>query len=104
MVTSQPDSQPARLALGCAWLEAGEPDKARAILLPLSRSKGCIADAARKAVADAKRMKMLGRSPPQYVRQLFDQFARTYDDNMTQNLNYRAPAILRSLAMLVIAP
>jgi predicted TPR repeat methyltransferase len=48
-------------------------------------------------------MKAADRSPPGYVRHLFDQFSAGYDAVMLGELNYRAHLILRELADLVLA-
>jgi predicted TPR repeat methyltransferase len=91
----------ARHALGLAWLEAGEPDRAIEILLTLSESTFA-ADAAEK-LALARAMKVENRSPPGYVRHLFDQFSSDYDARMLGALDYRGHVILRELADLVLA-
>jgi predicted TPR repeat methyltransferase len=95
-----PDFAPARHALGFAWLEAGEPDRAIEILSALSGTP-LAADAADK-VAEARVMKEAKRSPPGYVRHLFDQFSADYDTRMMGMLDYRAHLILRELADLLL--
>lgn len=85
----------ARHALGRAWLEAGEPDKALQELAHL--------DEVEDDVARAEAMKAQARSDAGYVRHLFDQFAADYDQRMISQLGYAAPAILRGLADLVMA-
>lgn len=88
----------ARFALGCAWLDAGEPDKALEAFSYLEEDK----DVAPK-VAQARVMKAAPRSDAAYVRHLFDQFSSDYDKRMIGQLGYRAPLILRELADLVMA-
>ena len=87
-------SADARHALGCAWLEAGEPDKALQEFAHLADVESDIA----RAMA----MKEQTRSDAGYVRHLFDQFAADYDRRMISQLGYAAPSILRGLADLVI--
>jgi predicted TPR repeat methyltransferase len=91
------DNEEARYGLGCAWLEAGEPEKAL-------ESFTALADAPQVAakIAQAGAMRVAPRSNARYVRHLFDQFSSDYDSRMIGQLNYRAPAILRELADLVI--
>jgi predicted TPR repeat methyltransferase len=90
-----------RFLLGCAWLEAGEPEKA------LQAFHEIPADAAAsfvlpEKIAEAEQMRALSRSNARYVRHLFDQFATDYDARMIGQLGYSAPHILRELAQLVI--
>jgi predicted TPR repeat methyltransferase len=99
-VRLDPGFAAARHALGLAWLEAGEPDRAIETLSTLAASPFA-ADAADK-LALAQAMKAAGRAPPGYVRHLFDQFSTGYDAVMLGELNYRAHLILRELADLVL--
>ncbi len=95
-----PAFDPARYALGLAWLEAGEPDRATEILSALAEGQFA-ADAAEK-LSLARAMKESNRSPPGYVRHLFDQFSAHYDARMLGALDYRGHLILRELADLVL--
>ncbi len=88
------ESVAARHALGLAWLAAGEPEKA---LESLRRLDGVEAE-----TAAAHAMLARPRSDPDYVRHLFDQFARDYDARMLGALSYRGHEILRELSELVI--
>ena len=88
----------ARFALGCAWLEAGEPDKALDCFSHLEED-----DEVAPKIAAARAMKAAPRSDAGYVRHLFDQFSIDYDSRMIGQLTYRAPQILRELAGLVMA-
>jgi predicted TPR repeat methyltransferase len=88
----------ARYALGCAWLEAGEPDKALEAFSHLEEDEDLKAK-----IAQAQAIKVRSRSDAGYVRHLFDQFSADYDARMTGQLTYRAPQILRELADLVMA-
>ena len=92
-----PDLTEARLALGRAWLAAGEPERALDAIaaLGLSAESG---DIARHADA----MRSRARSDAGYVRHLFDQFAANYDARMRGELSYAAPEILKQLASLVM--
>lgn len=87
----------ARFALGCAWLEAGEPDKALESFSHLEEDE----EVAPK-IAEARAMKERPRSDAGYVRHLFDQFSADYDERMIGQLGYRAPQILRALFDLVM--
>src|SRR4249919_3320925 len=78
----------ARLALGCAWLEAGEPDKALEAFDKLEED-----DEVAQKIAAARAMKTQQRSDAGYVRHLFDQFATDYDQRMIGQLGYSAPRI-----------
>lgn len=88
----------ARFALGCAWLEAGEPDKALEEFDHLEED-----EETRPRIAAARAMKAQQRSDAGYVRHLFDQFAADYDQRMIGELGYAAPRILRELADMVMA-
>ena len=88
----------ARFALGCAWLEAGEADKAFEAFDQLEEDE----ETAPK-IAQARAMKAQPRSDAGYVRHLFDQFATDYDQRMIGQLGYAAPQILRGLADMVMA-
>jgi predicted TPR repeat methyltransferase len=87
----------ARFALGCAWLEAGEPDKALESFSHLEEDE----EVAPK-IAGARAMKDRPRSDAGYVRHLFDQFSADYDARMIGQLGYQAPQILRALFDLVM--
>jgi len=86
----------ARFVLGCAWLEAGEPDKALESFSHLEEDE----EVAPK-IAEAHAMKERPRSDAGYVRYLFDQFSADYDERMIGQLGYQAPKILRALFDLV---
>jgi predicted TPR repeat methyltransferase len=92
-----PEDSQARFGLGRAWLEAGEPEKAL-------ESFAALADTPQVAVkiAQCDALHAAPRSNANYVRHLFDQFSSDYDSRMIGQLNYRAPAVLRELADLVI--
>ena len=92
-----PENDAARYWLGCAWLEAGEPEKALEAFAQLENHDGLA-----ERIAEAEAMKSAQRSDPRYVRHLFDQFSTDYDQRMIGQLGYRAPAILRELASLIL--
>jgi predicted TPR repeat methyltransferase len=98
-----PQSQAAHYALGCAWLEVGEGERATEILSPLAATEPAFASRAAEKIAAAEALASANRSPPGYVRHLFDQFSGDYDRKMLDELSYRAPLILRELADLVMA-
>ena len=89
----------ARFALGCAWLELGEPSRAIETLTPIATTKKAAAK-----ISEARALLAAPRSPAAYVRHLFDQFSADYDRKMVADLSYAAPAILRALADLVLGP
>ncbi len=95
-----PSLSEARLRLGEAWLEAGEAQKALEAFDAVEDAETAphLAD----RIAEASAMQERPRSDPRYVRHLFDQFSSDYDERMLGQLGYGAPAILRSLADLVI--
>jgi predicted TPR repeat methyltransferase len=90
----------AQYLLGCAWLEAGEPERALDAFAELEDYQP--ADALAERIAEAEAMRSLARSNPRYVQHLFDQFSADYDQRMIAHLAYRAPAILSELAALVM--
>lgn len=92
-----PENADARYWVGCAWLEAGEPEKALEAFAQLESHDGLS-----EKIAEAEAMKTAQRSNERYVRHLFDQFSADYDERMIGQLGYRAPAILRELASLVL--
>jgi predicted TPR repeat methyltransferase len=102
--TLNPNSEIARYALGSAWLEAGEAQRAIDILSKLCDPQSPFAERAATKIAEGEAMRGLKRSPPPYVRHLFDQFSPDYDRHMLGELSYSAHRILRGLADMVIAP
>jgi predicted TPR repeat methyltransferase len=95
-----PDDDAVRYALGQAWLEAGECARAVDILRRIGK-RSPLAEEAASAIAKAQTIASAPRAPAAYVRHLFDQFSERYDSTMLDELSYRAPQILRSLADLV---
>ena len=93
-----PSFAEARLRLGEAWLDAGEAEKALEAFDAIDEPMPQLAS----RVAEARAMRERARSDPRYVRHLFDQFSSDYDARMLGQLGYAAPAILRTLADLVI--
>jgi predicted TPR repeat methyltransferase len=94
-----PDHRWARIGLGRAWLEAGEPDRALASLSGVEAGDDPeVAALTSRAVA----MRAQSRSDSGYVRHLFDQFAADYDARMLSELGYAAPDILKGLAALTL--
>jgi predicted TPR repeat methyltransferase len=102
-VSLDPHSGSARYALGCAWLEAGDAERAAEIFSQLSESHPRFAARAAGKIAQAEAMQQENRLPASYVRHLFDQFATDYDRRMVEELSYSAPAILRGLADMLVA-
>jgi predicted TPR repeat methyltransferase len=94
-----PDCGQARFLLGCAWLEAGEADRALEAFSTLDPATPGLFD----RIAQAEAIRARPRSDAGYVRHLFDQFSADYDARMISQLSYRAPQILRELADFVMA-
>jgi len=94
-----PDNVEARYALGWAWLEAGEWEKARDAIEPIPPHRA--PPDLDVLSAHICHMSSESRSNARYVRHLFDQFSHDYDERMLEKLGYTAPQILRSLAELV---
>ena len=94
-----PQNAEARFLLGCAWLEAGEGEKALSsfAVLPPEEIPGLAG-----RIAEAEAMLARPRSDAGYVRHLFDQFSADYDARMLGQLVYRAPQTLRELAQFVL--
>jgi len=90
----------ARYRAGCAWLEAGEPEKALQEFAHIESAEA--PPQMQGKVAQAEAMRIAPRSNPNYVRHLFDQFSCDYDARMLAQLKYCAPAVLRELASLVM--
>jgi predicted TPR repeat methyltransferase len=93
------ESGEARYLLGCAWLDAGEPEQALNAFASLSADD--MPDLSER-IAEAEAMRTRPRSDAGYVRHLFDQFSTDYDERMLGQLAYRAPQTLRELAHFVI--
>jgi predicted TPR repeat methyltransferase len=94
-----PDLDQARFLLGCAWLQAGEADRAQEAFTQVHAETPGLAE----KIAQAHAMRARPRSDSGYVRHLFDQFSSDYDARMLMQLSYRAPHILRELADLTMA-
>ena len=92
----------ARYALGCAWLDAGEAERAAEIFAELAAAESPFALLAAQKMSEVEAMRRADRSAPGYVRYLFDQFAADYEQRMLGELSYRAHLILRSFADLVV--
>jgi len=88
--------QETRIALGAAWLDAGEAEKALESWRGIAHEERTTELAA--MMADAERALSAARSDARYVRHLFDQFSADYDTRMLEQLAYRAPLILREFA------
>jgi predicted TPR repeat methyltransferase len=94
-----PDLTEARFGLGCAWLSAGEAQRALDIFTALSPDD---LPALAEKIAVAQNMLHAARCDAGYVRHLFDQFSGDYDARMLGNLAYAGPQILCDLADLVM--
>jgi predicted TPR repeat methyltransferase len=96
-------SEAVQYALGRAWLDVGEAERALEILSKLCAPQSIFADRAAAKIAHARAMIETSRFPAPYVRHLFDQFAEGYDRRMLDELSYCAHRILRGLADMVMA-
>jgi predicted TPR repeat methyltransferase len=94
-----PNMARARYLAGCAWLAAGEADRAIDAFASLDESEAPDRNA---KIAEAESIKTRARSDAGYVRHLFDQFSADYDQRMIGQLRYQAPQILRGLADLIL--
>lgn len=94
-----PNFVAARYQLGCAWLAAGEAEKALDAFaeIPPEVSPDDLAG----KIVEAEAVRARPRSDPRYIRHLFDQFSTEYDARMLGQLGYEAPHILRNLAELI---
>ncbi len=97
-----PQCDAARYALGQAWAEAGEPERALEMFAEIEAVPAFAAKVAEQKQA-LEAMLRAPRSPPGYVRHLFDQFSADYDERMLGHLGYQAHAVLRALADLLLA-
>ena len=93
-----PNLDEAREGLGCAWLEAGEAEKALEAFTEIDAPS----DGVKDRIAEAQAMRARSRSDAGYVRHLFDQFSADYDVRMRGQLSYRAPEILCEMASWVL--
>ncbi|NWH07374.1 MAG: tetratricopeptide repeat protein [Alphaproteobacteria bacterium] len=93
---------PAHYSLARCWLEAGEPERARRHIDALMESD--LACEMSFLAAEAERLETAKRSPPGFVRHLFDQFSADYDARMIGKLAYAAPQILKELHGLIAPP
>jgi predicted TPR repeat methyltransferase len=88
-----PDRAVARFHLGRAWLESADTARAREYL------RGYLARVPEDSLGARALLARLDASPtalsPHYVRELFDQYAEGFDDELLQTLDYRAPEVLR---------
>lgn len=88
-----PDNSDVQFLIGCAWLDAGEPQRALAHFAESTPgTSGLLAKAAK-----AEQMLAAPRADPAYIRHLFNHFSADYDVHMTIRLKYNAPHILRGL-------
>lgn len=91
-----PHLDAARAALGSAWLDAGEAERALETWRSIADERAL--QSLTPGIADAERARSEPRSDPRFVRHLFDQFSADYDSRMLGALGYQAPALLRELA------
>jgi len=96
-----PEHAGVQIALAAAWLEAGEADRAKELLIPLTKTQSPQRAEAERLMQRCDEARAATRSAPGYVRHLFDQFSADYERKMTDELNYRAPQILRELFAMI---
>jgi predicted TPR repeat methyltransferase len=97
----EPTLVAARYALGCAWLDAGEAERAAEIFSELAATESPFTSRAAQKIFEVEAMQSASRSAPGYIRHLFDQFSGDYERKMLGELSYRAHLVLRGLADLV---
>ncbi|MBU8538513.1 methyltransferase domain-containing protein [Roseomonas tokyonensis] len=87
------------LALAHALREAGEPGAAEAAkrVLALPGLAPALAEQARFLLAALGEGAAPDRAPAGYVRDLFDQYAPRFDDDLQDRLGYRTPSLLAAL-------
>lgn len=93
----EPDSNRVHYLLGCAWLLAGEAERALSFFAEVDEDTVGLAD----KIAKAERILARPRSDAAYVRHLFNFFSANYDSHMLSQLHYQAPAALRQLFGMV---
>ena len=91
----------ANYALGCAWLDAGEAERAAEIFSELAAAESSFTPRAAQKLSEVEAMRRASRAAPGYIRHLFDQFSSDYERKMLGELSYRAHLVLRGLADLV---
>lgn len=89
----EPDSNRVHFLLGCAWLLAGEAERALSFFAEVDEDTVGLAD----KIAKAERILARPRSDAAYVRHLFNYFSGNYDEHMLSQLRYQAPVTLRQL-------
>jgi predicted TPR repeat methyltransferase len=87
------------LALAHALRDSGEPgaDDAARHLLALPGVPAALAEQARFMLAALGEGEAPDRAPASYVRDLFDQYAARFDNDLEGRLGYRTPALLAAL-------
>ncbi len=95
-----PDQPEPWLALAHAWREAGDPAQAataaQRALAQASANPG-MAEQARFLLAALGAAAAPDRAPAHYVRDLFDQYAPRFEQELTGRLEYRTPELLAAL-------
>ena len=98
-----PAHAPAELGLARAWLAAGEWEKAEP-RLAAAKLSGAPLQTIAALEAEIASLRAQPRSPRNYVRHLFDDFAAGYDARMHGQLAYRAPEILLEMHAFIASP
>jgi predicted TPR repeat methyltransferase len=95
-ITPEPDKSHGQLALGHAWLELGERQKA---ITALHRclDAGPADPSAVQALIDRIEGDPTETMSQAYVRALFDRYAERFDEDLTIRLKYQAPQVLRTM-------
>lgn len=92
-VRRHPDSPALRFRLALAWRDLADPGKA---MQQLRRCLDLDPDDRLGAAAELARLSSPAASLPEaYLRELFDQYADEFDQNLIKDLEYRAPEVLR---------
>lgn len=94
----EPDSNRTHYLLGCAWLQAGEAERALTFFAEVDEDTPGLAD----RIGKAERILARPRSDAAYVRHLFNFFSANYDNHMLSQLHYQAPVTLRQLFDMLV--
>lgn len=94
----EPESNQVHYLLGCAWLLAGEAERALTFFAEVDEDTPGLAD----KIGKAERILARPRSDAAYVRHLFNFFSGNYDDHMLSQLQYQAPVALRQLFDMLV--
>lgn len=99
-LTLRPESASSKRSLGYAYGQLGEFDKARSIYMDWLKEEPDNPIALHHLAAVSGEIS--GRASDNYVRQVFDAFAPSFDTKLA-NLDYRAPALVNGALLAAVA-